>query len=120
MILARGFTLQALLAGAGAANQPEVHVDSVDHTQEGVQSPNATQRAALSSTTDVDILAAPVSNPLREVVEVMIYNKDTASVTVTVKTDNGTTERIIVKRTLTTLQTLFYTREGGWQVIATA
>jgi len=120
MILDTTLRLEAVLAGAVAANQPEVHVDFVDWTPEGVQGVPATFRVALNSATDVTILAAPVLNPKREPIEINIYNKDTASVTVIVKTDDGTTEYIIVRRTLTTLQTLSWKRNVGWFVLATS
>lgn len=120
MILDISTRIEAVLAGAVSANQPEVHVDYVDWNQQGEQTPPASFRSALNSTTDVTILAAPVVNPKREPIEVNIYNKDTASVVVTVKTDDGTTERIIVRRTLTTLQTLCWKRNVGWFVLATA
>ena len=112
--------LEAVLGGAVSANQPEVHVDYVDWNREGQQTPPATSRSALNGATDVTILAAPVQNPVREPIEVSIYNKDTANVTVTVKTDDGTTERIIVKRTLTTLQTLLWKKNAHWTVLATS
>jgi len=81
--------LEAVLAGAVSANQPEAHVDYVDWSPEGRPSPPATFRVALNSATDVVILAAPTANPRREPVRLSIYNKDTAAVTVTVKTDDG-------------------------------
>ena len=120
MILDTTLKLEAVLAGAVAANQPEVHVDYVDWSKDMEQTAPAAYRVALNSTTDVTILAAPVQNPKREPIEVNIYNKDTASVQVTVKTDDGTTERIIVRRTLTTLQTLCWKRNVGWFVLATS
>lgn len=120
MILDLSTKLEAVLAGAVAANQPEAHVDYIDWNQNGEPTPPAFTRAQLNSTTDVTILAAPTSNPKREVTQVTIYNKDTASVTVTVKTDDGTTERIVLKRTLTTLQSLMYERGTGWYVLATS
>ena len=120
MILVPGTKLEAVLAGAVTANQPEAHVDYVDYNLQGEKTAPSPYRSALNSTTDVTILAAPATNPSREPIEVNIYNKDTASVTVTVKTDDGTTERIIVRRTLTTLQTLQWKTNIAWTVIATA
>lgn len=120
MILNLSTRLEAVLAGAVAANQPEVHVDYSDWNQLGERSAPDSFRVALNGATDVTILAAPVGSPKREPIEVNIYNKDTASVVVTVKTDDGTTERIIVRRTLTTLQTLCWKTNVGWFVLATA
>ncbi len=111
--------LEAVLAGAVSANQPEVTVDYIDWNTQSEATPPATFRTALNSNTDVTILAAAqttanVGNPVREPIRVAIYNKDTASVTVTVKTDDGTTERIIIKATLLTLESLHWDRANGW------
>jgi len=117
MILDSSLKLEAVLSGAVAANQPEVHVWYVDWNLQGETSPPVPSRTALNSSTDVTILAAPVSSPAREVQSLTIYNKDSASVTVTVKTDDSTTERIIQKQTLATTETFCYEKGVGWYVI---
>lgn len=117
MILDTITKLEAVLAGAVAANQPEVHVDYFDWNKSGMPTPPGMYRVALNSGTDVTILAAPVQNPVREPFRISIYNKDTASVTVIVKTDDGTTERIITKVTLATLETLNFEKMRGWYAI---
>ena len=117
MILNTLTKLEAVLAGAVAANQPEVHVDYVDWNKSGVMTNPAPFRVALSSTNDVTILAAPVQNPIREPLRIAIYNKDTASVTVTVKTDDGTTERIIMKAVLLTLESLNWEKGHNWYAL---
>jgi len=112
---ATNLKLEAVLAGAVAANQPEVHVDYIPWNIDGTQGKPATFRTALNSGTDVTILAAPTKQGVvLEVTRLEIYNKDTASVTCTVKTDDGTTERIKVKQTVTTLQTLAWEKDVGW------
>ena len=120
MILDTTIRLEAVLAGAVAANQPEVHVDYVDWNPGNEQTAPATFRVALNSSTDVTILAAPVANSKRQITNASIYNKDTASVTVTVKTDDGTTERIIIKAVLATLEVLLYDQNAGWYALTTA
>jgi hypothetical protein len=105
-------SLQAVLAGAVSANQPEVHVTYVDWNINNEESAPATSPTALSSAVDVTILAAPTQNPRREVRAWSIYNKDTSPVTVTIKTDNGT-ERIIQKKVLATLETLWWEKGVG-------
>lgn len=117
MILVPLLKLEAVLAGAVAANQPEVHVDYIDYNKSGQIVQPSPFRVALNSTTDVTILAAPVVNQRREVVCLTIYNKDTASVTATVKTDDGTTERIMVRKTLATLESLCWEKGVGWYVL---
>jgi hypothetical protein len=108
--------LEAVLAGAVATSQPEVHVDYVDWSNDGTRTSPAPYRTALNSASDVTILAAPTFNPVREPVYIGIHNKDTASVVVTVKTDDGTTERIVIKRTLAPDALLEYTKYYGWRV----
>ena len=117
MILLPGTTLQVVLAAAVAANQLDVHVDFVDYNGGGEQTSPSTVRSATNSTTDVTILAAPDRNPVRVPLHLSVYNKDTGSVTVTIKTDDGTTERIAVKRLIYTGESLCYDKGIGWYVI---
>lgn len=107
--------LEAVLAGAVSANQPEVHVDYVTWNNENVAIKPQTVRTALNSASDVTILAAPTTTGfVLEPLRITIYNKDTASVTVTVKTDDGTTERIQIKAVLLTLEVLCWEKNQGW------
>lgn len=118
MILDPTIKLEAVLAGAITTSQPEVHIEYVVWNNDTVQAKPTTFRTALNSNTDVTILAAPIQQGFAlEVINLAIYNKDTVSATVTVKTDDGTTERIILKRTLQTLETLHWTKSEGWYVI---
>jgi len=118
MILDSSLNLEAVLGGAVTANQPEVHVDYLIWNADGTVTPPQPSRTVLNSTTDVTILAAPATNAFYfEVVNLSIYNKDTASATVIVKTDDGSNERIICKVTLSTLETLHYQKDRGWYVI---
>lgn len=113
--------LEAVLAGAVSANQPEVTVTYVAYNRDGREAKPATYRTALNSASDVSILAAPsVAGVVLEPRFISIYNKDTASVTVTVKTDDGTTERIICKATLATLEVLIYENGKGWYALNTS
>lgn len=109
--------LEAVLDGAVAANQPEVHVHFVEFGPDGEPSGPAVFRVALNSGTDVTILAAPTSpSHRREISEITIFQKDTATRTVTVKTDDGTTERIIIQRAVPPDGTLEYNKYYGWRV----
>lgn len=112
MILDASTKLEAVLAGAVSANQPEVHVDYIDWNKDGAPTRPASFRVALNSNTDVTILAAPVQNPIREILRIDLYNKDTASITVTIKTDDGT-ERIMCKVVLLTLESLHFEKDRG-------
>lgn len=48
---------------------------------------------ALNGTTPVDIVAAPAASTQRLVRNVTFYNRDTAAVTITLRLDDGGTER---------------------------
>ena len=120
MILDKTLKLEAVLAAGVAANQPECHVFYKDWNPQGTTSIPAPKRTALNSGTDVTILAAPVNNPAREVIGIHLYNKDTASVTVTIKTDDGTTEFILIKATLATLEMLGWEPNAGWYAMTSA
>lgn len=110
--------LEAVLGGAVAANQPEAHVCFFDKNISGEDTKGAMQRTALNNTTDVTICSAPQQNYVRNIDSVSIYNKDTATVAVTVKTDNGTTEFIMVKKSLGAGESLQYTKHNGWFIVA--
>jgi hypothetical protein len=116
MILDTVTKIEAVLAGAVSTNQPEYHVWYIDYNKDGQPTLKALSRGALNSASDVTILAAPPFNPSREVIAIDIYNKDTATVVVFVKTDDGATERILTRKSLTTLQTLTWTANAGWLV----
>lgn len=110
--------LEAVLAGAITTNQPEVTVDYVQWNLNGEKTKPATFRTALNSGTDVTILAAPTTvGFVVEPMSISIYNKDTVNVIVTIKTDDGSTERIMKKHTLTTTQSLLWEKAVGWYVL---
>jgi len=115
MILDQTLRLEIVLAVAVAANQPDVQVNYIDWYSSGNQTFPQTYRTATNSGTDVIILPAPTQQTLtREVFRVSVYNKDTASVTATIKTDDGTTERIIVRIVIPTLTSLHFEKNYGW------
>jgi hypothetical protein len=115
VILDTTWALQVVLGGAVTTNELEVMVDYIVHTPSGVTATPATSQAASSGASDVTILAAPTkSAESREPIRVSIYNKDTVNATPTVKLDNGTTERIVIKAVLATLETLHFEKGRGW------
>lgn len=104
--------LQAVLAGAISTTQPQAVACFSDQTATAYS--GGKQLTALNSTTDVDIVAAPAASAVRDVDYLSIYNRDTASVTVTVKYDVSGVDSVIITVTLLTLETLEYTHSGGW------
>ena len=116
MILDTLTKLEAVLAGVITTNQPDVVVDYVDYSPQNKPTLVSTVTTPLNSTTDVTILAAP-TNPRREPVRISIYNRDTASATVIVKTDKSGTERPLIRVTLLTLETLNWENGLGWYAL---
>jgi hypothetical protein len=116
MILDPSLTLEIVLAGAVTTSQPEFHVDYVLYNKEGALTKPATFRGALNSTTDVTLLASPQQGFIAEVRGASIYNKDTVAATVIVKTTDGT-DRIILRQTLQTLESLVWAPATGWSII---
>lgn len=107
-------TIQAVLGGAITTNQPDYWTGYVDHTTTTVLSGNG--GGALNSTTDVNIVSAPAASTQRQVKYISIYNRDTVSVTATVKYDSSGTERILWKGTLATGEKVEYIEASGWIV----
>ena len=115
-------SLQAVLGGAVAANQPRCKVRYIDMPAQTSSNTTAQIPASfsstLNSTTDVDICEAYGSTRFaagaRVIKEISIYNQDTASVNVIVKTDDGGTESIETRATLGTLESLYYEDGRGW------
>ena len=115
-------SLQANLAGAVAANQPQCVVCFYDIPRQSKEDfseyQGAMQETNTNDGTDVTICAAPpVNGTIRNIDFVSVYNKDTAAVIVTVKVDNSTTESILKKQELSPGQTLHYEDGAGWQVV---
>jgi hypothetical protein len=75
------------------------------------------QDAQSNNTTSVTILSAPASSTYRLVRSISVYQKDTADVLVTVKFDNGGTDRELVTCILSPGDTLTWSMERGWQVM---
>ena len=112
--------LQAVLSGAIATTQPQATVCASDHTSPSTYVGLAPVRTALNSTTDVTILAAPSAGTIRDVDYLSVFNRDTASVTITIKYDATGTDTIITTFTLLTLETLLYIHGAGWATLASS
>lgn len=109
--------LQAVLGGAVATTQPQATVCASDHTSPSTYEGLAPVRTALNSTTDVTILSAPAASTIRDVDYLSIFNRDTASITVTIKYDQSGADTIILTTTIATLETLLYVHGIGWNVL---
>ena len=125
MILNSDITLEAVLAGAVSANQPEFHIDYIIRDNSGTPMPKPGMlRGALNSTTDVTLISPSTGRYetqgfVAEIQNLAIYNKDTATVTVTIKTTDGTTERIIAKIVLLTGESACWAAQSGdWSLVS--
>src|SRR3990167_2437437 len=112
--------LEVVLAGAVTTNQAEVSAYYYDLIPQSTTTlrRGGTKVTNTNSTTDVTIVAAPeLQGRIRNVHTIFIHNKDTASITVTVKLDDSGTETIQTTVTLRTGETLVYEDQSGWSVI---
>lgn len=107
-------SLQAVLAGAIATTQPQATVSFSDDDATNATYTGGITVTALNSTTDVTICAAPAASIVRDIDFVSIFNRDTASITLSVKYDISATDSIILTVTLLTLETLQYVHGAGW------
>lgn len=106
--------LDIALGGAVAANQVQFTATWSDITSTGFTAGHSDGQT--NGATVVDLVAVPGSSTYRVVRELSIYNKDTANVTVTVRFDNGTTQRELVVALLVPGNSLLWTSENGWQL----
>jgi len=113
--------LQAFLSGAASSTNPTVTVVSYIRPPQAKPSfdeyVRGNQFTVLAGVTETDIAAAPPQGNVKDIIYISIYNADSASVTVTVCIDDNGTNRILVKQTLATNETLEFTETFGWKVI---
>lgn len=80
----------------------------------------ASKQTNTNGATDVDICDAPQQNFVRNIESIHIHNKDTASVTMTIKIDDGGTETVLWYVILATLESATYEHGYGWKATTTA
>lgn len=111
--------LQAVLAGAVSASQPQCVVTWFDEDLAGMDTKGASKETNTNNTTDVNICLAPtVQGFVRNIDSIFVHNLDTATVTINIKIDDGGTEYIICRRTLLTREGLCYEHGVGWYVMS--
>jgi len=109
MIVLPTTTKLQVVLGDAAATEMDFVASYIDTTADVVGQNNG----VTNDTTDVDMVAAPAADQ-RLIRYVSIYNADSATHSVTVKTDASATERILVKQSLAAGQTLIYDSQAGW------
>jgi hypothetical protein len=108
-------SLELLLAGAVTTNQLPVVAFYIDHTSTAATPGESDTQS--NGATAVAIVAAPAASTQRQVKSISIFNADTVAATVTVRLNNNSTYRSIVKQILQPDQTLLYLQETGWSVV---
>lgn len=111
LVLTTAQKLEIVLGGTVTTNQLQFVASYIDTTDDVT----GVQHGTTNNTTDVELVAAP-SADLRLVRSIHIYNADTASATVTVKYDQGGTERILRRGAIAAQSTLVYDAQAGWYV----
>lgn len=111
--------IQIVLGAAITTNQLEITTHFYDTTPQATTTVirGGSKLSNSNDTTDVDIVEAPaLQGIIRNVHTITVHNKDTVLSTVSVKIDDGGTEKILVKMTIASGDTLTYDDGFGWQV----
>ena len=108
--------LQVVLAAAVATSQLECQASWRDITTSAYTAGESS--VLTNSTTDAVLCSAPGSSTQRVIDYVAVYNADTSPATVTVKSDDGGTERRHVRVILRPGESLHYDGQGGgWRTL---
>lgn len=107
-------SLEIILGGAITTNQLPVVVSYGDITSTTFTLGEADSIS--NNTSTVTILAAPGASTQRQVKYIGIYNADTVAATVTLRLNNNSTLRTIIKATLSVGDTLHYIDSEGFMV----
>jgi hypothetical protein len=117
IILKSTDSLQVLLAGAVAANQAVLFAAFVDINAATFAATAAGNSNGLTtSTTAVSWIASPAAGNVRQAKYLSLYNADTAAITVTVRINDGTNMRTLLKVPLAAGDRLEYTDGRGFNV----
>lgn len=107
--------LQVVLAAAHTTNALDCYAAWRDLTS-STYTPGAS-KVATNGTTDVDFVAAPASSTQRLIDNAGVYNRDTVAHTVTIKTDDSGTEKVLWKGVVGVGEKVEYGNGVGWRVL---
>jgi hypothetical protein len=117
MLLKSTDSLQVLLAGAVAANQAAFFAAFVDVDAVTFAATAGDNSSGLTNnTTAVSWVAAPASGKFRKLQYASLYNADTAAITLTVRINDGTNSRILMKAPLNAGDRLEYNDTRGFSI----
>ena len=105
-------TIELVLDGAVATTQASFTC-SFNEFSTTTFSGNETNGTS-NDTTPVTLIGSPSAGFQRQLRELILENNDTASMTVTIRYNNTSVTRIIIKATLDSSDSLTYTADGGW------
>lgn len=108
--------LRAVMDGAAATTNPDFVVALAQMTTGTAFEKIDRTHGTLNGTTNVDLCAGVASKHIA-VRNVSIYNRDTASVMVTIKLDVSGTERTVAKFTLGVGESAHFSDAAGWYVL---
>jgi hypothetical protein len=111
-------SIEAVLAAAITTTQLPITSSYTDITSSAF-TPGESDTAT-NSTTGVTAVAAPAASTQRQIKSISVYNADTVAATVTIRYNNNSTLRTIVKVTLSVGDTLSFLDGIGWSVINTS
>ena len=105
-------TIELLLGGAVTTNQATFscsfnEISSTTFT-------GSETNGASNNTTPVTLISSPSAGFQRQLRELIIENNDTATMTVTIRYNNTSVTRIIIKAIIDSGDSLTYTADGGW------
>lgn len=107
--------LKGVLSGA-ASPAPQSCVAYRDIDQNGRETYGSTQ-IVFDGSTEITMAAAPGEATARKIESIDVHNADNAQVTLSIFVDDGTTNWIVFKGTLETLESVNWTPGSGWRVL---
>lgn len=111
-------TLQVLLAGTVTASQAVLYAAFNDLATDGSTIAPSNSNGTTNNTTAVSWVGSPATDKVRQVKYLSLYNADTASIIATVRINDGTNTRILVKFTLASGERAAYIEGSGFVVFA--
>lgn len=111
-------SLEIVLSGGITTNQLEWIASFQDVTSIGVSLTQSSSQGVTNNTTTVTMVDSfSPDTRKREIIQIVVYNKDTVDAVVTISKNVGGTKYIILKQTLTPAKTLSWVKSSGWQLI---
>lgn len=116
ILLTSADSLQILLAGAITTNQAVLFASYLDVATDASTAAPGNSSGSTNNTTAVNWIAAPSSGLVRQAKYLSCYNADTATITATVRVNDGVNTRIIGKFQMLTGERLAYVDGHGFTI----